>query len=32
MTYLDAAYAILKGAGQPLYYQEMAERVLSVRA
>ena len=29
MTYLDAAYAILKAAGQPLHFEEITKRAVS---
>lgn len=29
MTYLDAAYTILKTAGQPLHYEEIMQRALA---
>jgi len=29
MTYLDAAYAILKSAGQPLHFEDITQQALS---
>jgi len=29
MTYLDAAYTVLKAAGQPLYVEEIAKQALA---
>ena len=29
MTYLDAAYTILKAAGQPLHFEEITQRALA---
>jgi len=29
MTYLDAAFTILKAAGQPLHFEEITQRALA---